>query len=67
MHKFYMAVLFALLTFSAVQAPAYAAVSKTQDEALQVKKKKLALQKTAVAKKQEATLAKLKVLESAQL
>ena len=60
MRKFYMAVLFALLTVSVVQVPAYAAMSKTQDEALQVKKKKLALQKAAVAKKQEATLAKLK-------
>lgn len=67
--KLFTAALFSLLVFSVAPGQAYASVNQSQDEALLIKKKKLAELKAAEEKKKAAEAAKLKAakLKAAKL
>jgi lipoprotein-anchoring transpeptidase ErfK/SrfK len=58
--KLFTAALFAVLAFSVAPGQAYASVNQSQDEALLIKKKKLAEMKAAEEKKKAVEAAKLK-------
>lgn len=67
MRKLFTAILFVLLTFSVSPAQSYAAVSQSQDQILQIqKKKKLAAQKAVEEKKQAALAAEVAKLKAAK-